>query len=136
MNIAEITDELKAKAADNPKLQKQIALLENTLAAANELVSNVQASVRYERKIPRILRKEKYSKKKAAALRFKFVLGIDMARLHNQIIISQPVPKYPKGAMNIDNHGDYIDPEGLISSEPFKTHRLILSDHDSPFLHY
>jgi hypothetical protein len=90
-----VVNELKELAANHPKLQKALAIFDQTVSFAQQTVKDFGELARYERKIPRILRKKKYSRREAKRLRLLALINHEMMRRQHIMLVSQPIRKIP-----------------------------------------
>jgi len=96
---ADIMAQMKESAKDNPKAQKAIAIAEQTIFIAEQLSKDLKKIAAYDKKLPRFVRKSKYSKRESK--RLKLISQLNTAMQVNQLrrTIEQPIPNLTKGML-------------------------------------
>jgi hypothetical protein len=87
--------------ATDMKSQRKIDIAESIVSYAGNITSELVSYSKYSRKLPRIVRKHKYSRKEAKKMLLNIYLQQYFNAVHLATKISQPIPKtkFPSGGI-------------------------------------
>lgn len=90
----EVRKQIEDASKGDPAKMKKLAIAKSIIEATTQLASDFNELSRYERKLPRIARKKKYSLRESKRLRILLKLRTYMSTMQIAMKIQQPIPKY------------------------------------------
>ncbi len=94
---ASIISAMKLAANGDPKKEKQIALMENTLAFTRELTEVAILTTSGRKRILRPINRTPKRRMQRKQKIFRKIMNIKSLEMQRHMILSTPIPKYQKG---------------------------------------
>jgi hypothetical protein len=97
--ITEAIETAKQSVSNNVISMKKLDIAAHILNTVVQFQKDSKKIHHYEKKIPRIARKNKYSRKTGKRMRFEMLFKLRTSVIQTNTLISQPIPRFPKGGV-------------------------------------